>query len=63
MCDATTWRLLLGEHAQPADLMQLFTGDSADDDLAAEVTACRGTAAPCASSCSAEMQWEWSHGF
>ena len=63
-----TWRLLLGEDAQPADLMQLFVGDSADDDLAAEVTArppaCLlggyGAWRYCCSCWGAEVPWEWS---
>lgn len=44
VCDGATWRLLLGEDAQPSDLARLKSGESDDDDLAAEVggSSCAG---------------------
>lgn len=37
VCDAATWRFLLGQDAEPADLAQLQTGESDDEDLAQQV--------------------------
>lgn len=37
VCDAATWRFLLGPSATPADLLSLHTGDSADEDLSMQV--------------------------
>ncbi|PSC70776.1 peptidoglycan binding [Micractinium conductrix] len=33
VCDAATWRLLLGDDADPSEIYNLETGDSADEDL------------------------------
>ena len=37
MCDGATWRLLLGQDAQPNDLLQLRSGESDDEDLGDQV--------------------------
>lgn len=37
VCDASTWRLLLGQDAQPALISQLHSGQSDDEDLAQQV--------------------------
>ena len=37
VCDASTWRLLLGQDAQPAVISQLRSGQSDDEDLGQQV--------------------------
>lgn len=37
VCDAATWRMLLGDDAHPSEIADLRSGDSADEDLSAQV--------------------------
>lgn len=37
VCDASTWRLLLGQDAQPSIISQLRSGQSDDEDLGEQV--------------------------
>lgn len=46
VCDANTWRKLLGEDAQPSDILRMRSGESDDDDLAAEVRQGEGCGRP-----------------
>lgn len=38
VCDAATWRMLLGQDAHPSEISDLRSGDSADEDLSAQGT-------------------------
>ncbi|KAL4419502.1 hypothetical protein ABPG77_002288 [Micractinium sp. CCAP 211/92] len=38
VCDAATWRMLLGDDAHPSEIADLRSGDSADEDLSAQGT-------------------------
>jgi hypothetical protein len=37
VCDGATWRFLLGDDASPSEILNLYTGDSADEDLSEQV--------------------------
>ena len=37
VCDAATWKFLLGPSAQPSDISKLHSGGSSDEDLADQV--------------------------
>ncbi|KAI3437857.1 hypothetical protein D9Q98_000303 [Chlorella vulgaris] len=38
VCDGATWRFLLGDDASPSEILNLYTGDSADEDLSEQNT-------------------------
>jgi hypothetical protein len=47
VCDAATWKFLLGANAQPSDISKLHSGGSDDEDLADQVSpGCKGPKGP-----------------
>ena len=46
VCDAATWKVLLGANAQPSDISKLHSGGSDDEDLADQVSWVSGGGGP-----------------